>query len=71
MDIKEEITKILTSIFGEGVKKILIEHYDSNKPEELIDLAYHMLAGYMGEKNANRILKDILKKSHKNYIGGA
>ncbi len=59
--IKEEVLKVLTPIFGDNVRKIINEYYDSNKPEEIIELAHHMLSGYMGKKNADRILKKIIQ----------
>lgn len=62
MDIKQEITKILTEIFGESVKESIDKNYDSNNPEELVKLAYHMLVGYVGESNAERLLENVLKK---------
>jgi hypothetical protein len=46
-DIKEELIKVMLPIFGEEVKKLIEEHYDSKNPEELIALADHMLTGYM------------------------
>jgi hypothetical protein len=61
-NIKEELIKILSPIFGEAVKRFLEEHYDSTHPEELIEVAHHMLSGYMGESNANKILKSVLDK---------
>ncbi len=62
-DLKEEIIKIMTPIFGEEVKKLISENYDSKNPNELLELAHHMLVGYMGEKNADRILENITKQS--------
>jgi len=58
-DIKEELIKIMAPIFGEEVKKLIESNYDSNKPGELLELAEHMLTGYMGAENADRILKKL------------
>ncbi|MEM3373982.1 MAG: hypothetical protein QXE31_02055 [Candidatus Woesearchaeota archaeon] len=55
--LKDKIVKILQSIFGDSVKKIVDENYNDEK--ELIELAYHMLVGYMGKENAiNLLLKE-------------
>jgi hypothetical protein len=69
MDIKTEILSILSPIFGENVKKIIEENYDSKKPFELVELAYHMLSGYMGEKNADKLLENLLNKFPKIKVG--
>lgn len=60
-DLKDELIKIMAPIFGEEVKQLIAANYDSNKPEELLDLAHHMLTGYMGEKNADRILESLIR----------
>jgi hypothetical protein len=64
-DIKEELIAIMAPIFGEEVKKLIESNYDVNKPEELFELAEHMLTGYMGAENANRILKKLSLISNK------
>ncbi len=58
--IKSEIIRILTPIFGDDVKKIIIDYYDN--PSEMVKLADNMLSNYMGDKNAKKILKDLFKK---------
>jgi hypothetical protein len=62
MDIKEEIVNILAPIFGKSVIKLVEDNYDSNNPKELVEMADHMLSGYMGEDNAKNMLKKILEK---------
>jgi hypothetical protein len=62
-DIKEELINILTPIFGESVKKIIVDNYDSKHPNELLDMANHLLSGYMGESNAKNMLKKVMEKS--------
>ncbi len=61
-DIKEELINLLTPIFGEAVKRILTEHYESSNPQEIVEVAHHLLVGYMGEKNADRLIGNVLKK---------
>ncbi|NTV23676.1 MAG: hypothetical protein HGA85_04850 [Nanoarchaeota archaeon] len=61
-DIKTELLKILTPIFGKDVQKLIQDNYDSSKPDELIALAHHMLSGYMGEDNANKKLTAFLSR---------
>lgn len=60
--IKQELTRVLSSIFGDSIKITIEEYYESNKLEELIELAEHMLTGYMGEENADRLLAKIIAK---------
>jgi hypothetical protein len=62
MDLKTDIIKILKPIFGDSVIKIIEDNYDSNSPEDLITLAHHMLKGYMGEKNADNMLGNLIKR---------
>ena len=59
MDIKTEILSLLTPIFGNGVKKLIDDNYENNEAE-LIELARHMLTGYMGKDYAEKQLKKII-----------
>ena len=61
-DIKKEIISILVPIFGERIKKDIMEYYDNNNPSELFSLAHYMLSGYMGESNADKLLQNFTKK---------
>ena len=61
-DLKSEVIQILRPIFGDEVQKLLNEYYDSNNKEELINVARHMITGYMDEKIADRILMKLIKK---------
>ena len=60
LDLKSEIIKLLTPIFGIGIKKTLEDYYDNNLPQEIVDLAQEMLDKYMGKQNADRLLSKIL-----------
>ncbi|MCM2325093.1 MAG: hypothetical protein NDI94_01400 [Candidatus Woesearchaeota archaeon] len=62
MDLKSEIISVLSPIFGESVRNMIEDNYDSKNPSELIEMAHHMITGYMGEENANRLLDKIIKK---------
>ena len=59
-DVKSEIIRILTPIFGDDVKNIIMSYYDN--PSEMVKLTDDMLSNYMGEKNAKKILNDLFKK---------
>jgi hypothetical protein len=61
-NLKKEVLAILTSIFSEGVTKIIEDSYDSENPEELLKFARHILGEYMGETNADKILDNIIEK---------
>ena len=65
MATPQEIQKVLDKL-NSTYKKLgesnPFENYDSSKPEELIVLAHHMLAGYMGEDNADKKLNQILSR---------
>ena len=60
--LKKEITNLLTPCFGEGIKRHLEEQYEAKEIEILLGVAYRMLSGYMGEKNAKIVLEKLLKK---------
>ncbi len=62
VDLKEEILGVLTPIFGEGLKEQLTKNYDSNNPQEVIDVSHKMLSDYLGEDAADELLKKIIKK---------
>jgi DNA primase large subunit len=59
--VKEELTRILTSIFGINIKHTIEEYYEADKIDELFELANHMLSGYMGEANAHKIMERFIK----------
>ena len=60
--IKTEVIRVLKPIFGQEVEVLLEKYYDSNNPKEILDLAFHMLTGYMDEKIAENIISGIKKK---------
>ena len=62
LNIKSEVIKVLTPIFGEEIKKMLTEYYDSGNPNEILEVAYHMLTGYMDKKIADRVIARLLEK---------
>jgi hypothetical protein len=64
-DTKDQLIAVLTPIFGDSVKKIITEYYDEQKPEEVVKLAHHMLSGYMGEANADKLMQNIMNKKDK------
>ncbi len=62
IDLKSEIIKTLKPIFGEGVEKILSEFYESDKQQDIINVAHKLLSDFMGEENTDNILQNIIKK---------
>jgi hypothetical protein len=62
MALKSEVISVLLPIFGESVKKMIDDNYEEKNPDELIDVAHHMISGYMGEENADKMLQKIMKK---------
>jgi hypothetical protein len=59
-EMKDELMRVLTSIFGSGIRKTIEEYYDADKIDELVKLANHMLTEYMGEENAQKIMKKFI-----------
>lgn len=57
MSVKSEVILVLSPIFGNSVKAMIEQQYDD--PKEILELAKHMLTGYMGEENAVKILSRI------------
>lgn len=68
--LKDKLIHLLSSIFGDEVKKIVDENYTSNK--ELIELSFHMLSGYMGKENAKKLLlkKQLITKEDLSLLKG-
>jgi hypothetical protein len=56
MRLKEEIIKILTPIFGEGIRGTIEELYSEENPQELYNLVRHLLEGVIGPKNTDILL---------------
>ena len=65
-DIRIEISNLLKSKFGDEIEKILKSYYEDSAPDEVIELARHMLSSLVGEEVANELINKILEK-HKNY----
>lgn len=59
---KQDITVLLTRIFGDCINSIISENYDDDNPKELYSLADSMLSRFIGEKNSKKKLSAILKK---------
>lgn len=57
-----EISRLMGTIFGESTVKILKENYEDEEPQKVINLAHKMLSDFMGEKNADKLVEDIIKK---------
>ena len=69
MGLKEEISKILIPIFGNGIEKTLDSLFDENdSPQELYTMVHHMLSGVMGPQNADVILREKLNLKKFNII---
>ncbi len=61
-DIKQELIWVLKPLFGEDIIKMIGEYYDSNNPQEIINVTHKLLSDFMGEENTDNILQNIIKK---------
>lgn len=62
MGIKADVVKILEPRFGVHIRETIESYYSDDHPEELIELAEHMLTSLIGKKNANGILAQLKSK---------
>lgn len=62
MGFKEDIAKILADKFGEPTRKMILDKYSDDSPQELYDVAEHMLSAFMGKDNANKVIEGLLIK---------
>src|SRR3989344_3051973 len=60
--IKEAIIRLLVPLFGEGMRSPINRLYGEDDPQEMIDLAHHMLAELWGRKNAERALQSVIAR---------
>lgn len=60
-DLKQEILKIMTPIFGVKVRNTIDKFYESRE-EELIYLAEQMLTDYLGPEQTRKIMDELYKK---------
>ncbi|MBS3130899.1 hypothetical protein J4212_00545 [Candidatus Woesearchaeota archaeon] len=69
MSAKSEIIEILAPIFGKSIQDTIEAFYDEGHPQELYNMAHHMLSEIMGPKNAETILsrRPSLKKPESGY----
>ena len=63
-ELKSELIGVLAPIFGQGIKNILENYYDKKEAGEMMNLADHMLTGYLGAKSAHLLIKKISAKYH-------
>ena len=61
-NLKEEVIKILTPIFGASMKDMIEKYYDDQNPQEIISITHELLSKFMGEKNANKEIEKITMK---------
>lgn len=59
---KKEIAEILGHKFGEATRKMILDQYSDDNPQELYELANHMLSAFMGKKNTDAVLDNLVKK---------
>jgi len=60
--IKDEVINLLVPIFGAGIKDMVEKYFDADNPQELIDMAHELLAKFMGNKNTDKEINEIIKK---------
>ncbi|MFA6027389.1 MAG: hypothetical protein WC752_00480 [Patescibacteria group bacterium] len=57
-----EACKIIGDNFGENMAKNYTSFYQQRKTEEIIDSLYELLIEFVGEKNAEKQIKNIKQK---------
>jgi hypothetical protein len=62
MGFKDEVAKVLADKFGESTGKMILDKYSDDDPQELYDVAEHMLSAFMGKANADKVIAGLLSK---------
>jgi hypothetical protein len=62
MGFKDDVSKVLADKFGEATRKMILDKYSEDDPQELYDVAEHMLSAFMGKANADKVVGDLLAK---------
>ena len=59
---RKEIAEILGHKFGEDTKRMIMEQYSDDNPQEIYEVAEHMLTAFMGKKNSQVVLSGLAMK---------
>ncbi|MBN1896098.1 MAG: hypothetical protein JW789_00030 [Candidatus Aenigmarchaeota archaeon] len=62
MTLKDDIADLLGSKFGKETAKLVEKNYSDKNPQEIYDVAEHMLSAFMGKKAADATLEKLLSK---------
>jgi hypothetical protein len=62
MGFKEEVANVLADKFGEPTRRMILDKYTDSDPQELYDVAEHMLSAFMGKDNADKVIDGLLAK---------
>jgi hypothetical protein len=62
MGFKDDVAKVLADKFGESTRKMILDKYSEDDPQELYDVSEHMLSAFMGKANADKVITDLLSK---------
>ncbi len=62
MGFKNEVAEILGHRFGDVTRRMILDKYSDDDPQEIYDVAEHMLSAFMGGKNADTVLAKLVSK---------
>jgi len=62
MSLKEDVAKLMGSLFGKDTEKLFKEYYDEQHPEELLKAAKDMITKLLGSDIAHRYCQEMIKK---------
>ena len=60
--LKEDIISLLKPLFGTDFIKTVERLYDENEVQEMINVSERLLEGYFGEKEASRLIHNLVKR---------
>lgn len=56
------MAKVLADKFGESTRRMILDKYTDDDPQELYEVAEHMLSAFMGKENADKVIGALLSK---------
>ena len=62
MSFKSDVADLLAEKFGRSTRALIMKNYTDDDPQEIYEVAEHMLEGFMGRKAAEKALEKLIIK---------
>jgi hypothetical protein len=62
LDLKQDVAKLMGSLFGKETEKLFLDYYDVKQPVELMRACKDMLVKLLGPAVADKHYNELIKK---------